>query len=253
MTALPTTLPIMNSVVDQSRTRYVNQFERPIAAGVSSVVDGMALVGDYTDPIDEKATPCAGTGSEKFLGVAIVGVVNVTQLPLVEEQVAPTVAPAATVTITLQKTPKVGATFKLYRLDTGGAVTAGVAASGNALYSISGAVVTVGGLLMGVQLRAIYVYEPTYAEVLARFHQASINFDNTNTLLQQVAIGGGAGSEIFTNVWDSENGQFTNGGSVALGASGRFTAGGAGNVVGVVIKAPTTEDSTLGFRVTAVA
>lgn len=248
--ALPTTLPVLETVVDQTRTKFMTTFERPIAPGVAEVVDGMAMVGDYTDPIDEKAKPSTGGGGETFLGTAIVGVVNVRQLPLVEEQIAPTVAPAAAVTLTLQRTPKItlATDFRLYRVDTGAAIVAGVPAAGNALYSITGAVVTVGGLLMGVQLRAVYIYEPTFNEVLSRFHQAAINYDNTNQLLQQVAIGGGVNSEIFTNFWDSLNGQFANGGAVKLGANGYFTAGGAGDTVGIVIHAPTAEDSTLGFR-----
>jgi len=250
--ALPTTLPVLNSVVDQTKTRFMNTFERPIAPGVAEVVDGMAMVGDYTDPIEEKCKPSVGGGSETFLGTAIVGLVNVKQLPLVEEQIAPTVAPAATVNITLQRTPYILAAtdFRLYRVDTGAAITAGVAAAGNDLYSITGAVVTVGGLLMGVQLRAVYVYQPTFNEVMARFHQASVNMDNVGQMLQQVGIGGGVDSEVYTNYWNSLNGQFVNGGVVKLGTTGYFTAGGAGDTIGIVIKAPTAEDSTLGFRIT---
>jgi hypothetical protein len=261
MATLPTTLPVLNSVVDQTRTKFANTFERPIAPGVAEVVDGMAMVGDYLDPIDEKATPCQGGGSEKFLGTAIVGVVNVRQLPLAEEFIAPTVAPPAVVTWPMQRTPKAPAlggfgvgTLVLYDLTVAPTVplTQGVPGA-NSLYTIVGNVLSLGSGLMGHQLRAVYVYEPTFNEVLSRFHQASINFDNTNQLLEQVAIGGGIGSEIFTNFWNSDQGQFANGGAVALGANGRFAAGGAGNVVGVVIKAPTADDSTLGFRVTVEA
>lgn len=259
MPTLPTTLPVLNSVVDQSRTKFAQSFERPIAPGVAEVVDGMAMVGDYTDPIEEKAKPSTGAGGEKFLGTAQVGVVNVRQLPLDEEFIAPTVAPAAVVTFPLQRTPKAPAlggfgvgTLALYDVTAAPLVplVQGVPAAGNALYTCVGNVVSLGGLLMGHQIRAIYVYEPTFNEVLSRFHQASINFDNTNQLLEQVAIGGGVASEIFTNMWNSDQGQFVNGGVVKLGANGRFTAGGAGDTVGVVIKAPTADDSTLGFRVT---
>jgi len=252
MATLPTTLPILNSVVDQTRTRYTITFERPIAAGVAVVVDGMAMVGDYTDPVNEAAKPSAGSGSEKFLGTAIIGVVNVPNLPLVEEVVAPTVSPAAAVTFSIQRTPEVSS-YNAFRLDTGLALVAGVPSSANALFSRTGTTVTVGGLLMGVTIRSVYTYAPSFSEVFNRFHQASINFDNVQGLLSQCAIGGGIGSEIFTNFWDALNGQFVNGAAVSLGAAGKFTAGGAGNVIGVVIKAPTTDDSTLGFRVTVEA
>lgn len=259
MATLPTTLPVLNSVVDQTRTKFANTFERGIAPGVAEVVDGMAMIGDYTDPIDEKAKPSAGAGGEKFLGTAIVGVVNVRQLPLSEEFICPTVAPAAAVTFPLQRTPKapilggfgVG-TLALYDVTTNPAValTQGAPGAANAEYTCVASLLTLGGSLMGHQIRAVYVYEPTFNEVLSRFHQASINFDNTNQLLEQVAIGGGVGSEIFTNMWNSDQGQFVNGGAVDLGANGRFAAGGGGETVGVVIKAPTADDSTLGFRVT---
>lgn len=250
MTTLPTTLPILDSVVDLSRTRWVNTFERPIAAGVASVLDGMAMVGNYTDPVNEAAAPSAGTGSENFLGTAIVGVVNVQSLPLVEQVVAPTVSPAATVQFTIQRTP-ISSSYNLYNATSGATISAGVASSSNSVYSISGTTVTVGGLLMGVLLQSVYSYAPTFSEVINRFHQASINFDNVQGLLQQVSIGGGIGSEIYTNFWDSLNGQFTNGGVVKLGVGGKFTAGGGGNTIGVVITAPTATDTTLGFRVTA--
>lgn len=259
MATLPTTLPVLNSVVDQTKTKYANTFERPIAPGVAEVIDGMALVGDYTDPTDEKATPSTGSGSETFLGVAIVGVVNVRQLPLVEEDVAPVVSPAAAVTFTLKRTPKSPAvaapgtaTVVAYDITSGSPVllSQGSPGAANSVYTVSGDQMTVGGSLMGHTIRTILTYEPTVNEVLARFHQGPINYDNTAQLLEQVSIGGGVGSEIWTNFYDTLNGQFTNGGDVKLGGAGRFTAGGSGNTVGKVVHAPSAEDSTVGFRVT---
>lgn len=260
MATLPTTLPILNSVVDQTRTKFMTTFERPIGPNVSEVDDGMAMIGEYTDPVVERAVPCqsstvaaATAAAQKFLGTAIVGVVNVRQLPMVEQFVVPTVAPVGSVTYTLQRTPTANASFQL---SFGSIVLTppGV----NQDYTIAGAVVTItntgtNGNLMGQTLQAAYTYAPTYTEVLNRFHQASVNFDNVNQLLEQVAIGGGIGSEIFTNFWDSVQGQFTNGGNVYLGDGGKFVAASLNTSpkVGVVINAPTATDTTLGFRVTA--
>ena len=256
MATLPTTLPILNTVVDQTRTKFTTTFERPIAPGVVEVDDGMAMVSDWSDPTDEKATPCQGTANagaatQRFLGTAIVGVVNVKQLPLVEEIVAPTVAPAAPVSFALQRTPYMPnpTDFRLYN----SATNAPLATPAD--YTILGNVVTVSAAFMGVQLRAVYVYQPTYQEVFNRFHQASINFDNVNQLLEQVAIGGGVGSEIYTNFWDSTKGQFVPSGLVYLGDGGRFSAGAVNGspAIGVVIHAPSADDTTLGFRVTVEA
>jgi len=252
--SLPTTLPVLETVVDQTRTRFTTSFERPIAPGVAEVVDGMAMVGVYTDPIVEQAAPSQGTGTEVFLGTATVGVVNVKQLPLVEQQIAPVVSPAAPVSITLQRTPYIVHVTDFHLYNGATEILPGVPTANDTppVYSIAGSVVTVSGNLMGVTLTAVYVYQPTFNEVLARFHQASVNMDNVAQMLQQVGIGGGADSEIFTNYWDSLHGQFVNGGAVKLGGNGYFTAGGSGNTIGIVINAPTAEDSTLGFRVTVV-
>jgi hypothetical protein len=257
MATLPTTLPILNTVVDQTRTKFTTTFERPIAPGVIEVDDGMAMVSDWSDPTDEKAKPCQGTGNpdvtfQRFLGTAIVGVVNVKQLPLVEEIVAPTVAPAAPVSFALQRTPYVTApsAFVLYVSGNNTPLT-----PGGVDYTLTGSTVIVTAAHMGQQLRAVYVYQPTYQEVFARFHQASINMDNVNQLLEQVAIGGGVGSEIYTNFWDSSQGQFVPSGLVYLGDGGRFSAGAVSGspAIGVVIHAPSADDTTLGFRVTVEA
>jgi hypothetical protein len=166
--------------------------------------------------------------------------------------------------VTLQRTPTDANHIRLY--DESGFAAPGVpltqagATAANTNYNVTTLpTLVIGGGLMGHTLRAVYSYAPTYTEVLSRFHQASVNFDNVNTLLEQVSIGGGIGSEIYTNFWEPSNspaaGTFCLGGAVYLGSNGKFVpiaqAGGTATKIGRVIHAPTADDTTLGFRVIA--
>lgn len=233
--------------LDMSRTKFEITGERPLSAGITQLVEGQALVSDFSGT-EEKAAIADGTAGQKFLGVAIVQYVNVTELPVVETVTAPTVSPAAAVAITLSHAAVQASTLVVY--DGATPLDAGAPGAANSEYSVSGNVVTVGGALMGKPLTFMYVYNPTVNEVMARFHQAALNYDNQNAVYGQASVGGGMGAEIFTDCWDPTNGRFTLGGVVKLAANGKFSAGGAGPTVGVCIKLPLTNDSYLGFRIT---
>lgn len=231
--------------LDMSRTKFEHTKERPLAAGVSSVIEGMALVSDFTGTEEKAAVGNSDTAN--FLGVAIVQAVKVNELPYVESITAPALpTPAAAVTVTLSKSVVQASSIKIY--DGATLLTAGTPDDSNSAYSIAGQVVTLGGGLAGKTLTFWYVYSPSINEVLATFKQAALNYDNQNALLGQISVGGGAGSEVFTDMWDPSQGRFVNGGVVKIGPNGKFVAGGSGLTVGKVIKLPLTNDTYLGFR-----
>lgn len=238
-------------MLDPSRTKFQITTERPLAAGVASFFDGMALVSDFTGT-EEKAAVAAGALGEKFLGFAMIQVVNVIEVPVLETLTAPTADPAATVQVTLSHAAVQTATLKVF--DGATEILSDAAPTAlNDKFSVAGNVVTLGGLLMGRSLTFWYVYNPTVNEVLAKYHQAAINYDSQNGLLGQVSVGGGVGSEVYTDFWDPSYGRFVNGASVFLGPNGKLvaTAQNGGAAIGTVIKAPLTNDNFLGFRIIA--
>ena len=91
-----------------------------------------------------------------------------------------------------------------------------------------------------------YRYAPTVAEFLARVGEQPLTLSTSS--LNQVTVGFGGDSQVYTNMYTLADGGFAIGGNVRLAAGGLVSAGGAGTIIGVCTSTPTPSNPAVGFR-----
>lgn len=231
-------------MIHPSYTRWNSGAHYPLAANVTTVEDGQALVLSVEDNV-AKAKPSAGTSGEIFLGIAYSRLVRPSTAVFVETVTGPDGGGA----VTLTKTPKALASTSVRTGVTALTVQAG-AANDDTEVQLVGAVLTFHADSAGIEYVVTYRYDLTLIEARNLFgdgiHGPASAVEETGV------VGVITDGEVWTSNFDpSDNWAAANIADIKTGASGEIVRAGNGAAIrGHVMKVPDADFPFLGISFT---
>lgn len=220
------------------KVRILESVEAPVQTGFTVTAEGQALVADYTGGVFG-VKPSTSGAAEQFYGVSIAQQMTLLYLPMVEEVVTATIAPAPTTfTITLARTPVAGS-IRFYDETTAAALTAGNPSTTANTYSLAGNVLMLNYAAQGAgkRLTLSYRYSPTTVEVASVQGDIPPGGAANLTLGTMGVIRKG---RIATTEFDTSVDWTVAAPVITVGANGLFTIGGTGQAVpnAVIVEIP---------------
>lgn len=224
-----------------SKCRVAQSIERQIAANIVITAEGAALVSVLENGV-EVVKPSTGGAGEKFAGFAYAQVINATDLPQVDELIAPA---SGANTVTTVFTPLAGT---LRVVANGTALTVGTPGTNANEYSISGSVITLHTSRYGQTVVVYYRYSPTLGQAKALFGDEFPGGPATSINGQVGVIEYG---DVYTTEFETQD-DWAGATAVKLSAAGLVSADGTGVTINArVISVPTAGSPFLGLRIAA--
>lgn len=220
-----------------SKIHRSNEF--PLAAGVTMVAEGVAMVGGFTSGVFGVQPSSAATG--KFMGFALMqtSAIPAVQTSVIRTERLTTVNSSGDGVVTLQRTP-VGKVLAR-TVSTGVAFSDGDTAE-------SGNTITLTGAGAGVVVDVTYRHALTVEESRNRYGDPKPEGYSGNILRQ---VGVAQTGIVFTDQFDPAI-DWATAATVNLGANGIITSGGAGSAIdAVVVSLPSVEYPYLGLQFNA--
>lgn len=222
-------------------THTFREEDYPLATGVALSEEGQCMV-----LIDGGSVqPSAAAANERFVGFSKLDDLAITTWKDVEELTVPAVAPF---TVTLAERNLVAGQIRIRDITNGVALTEVGGAPAATQYSVVDAtgVITFNLAEAGVSVRIWYAYDLSAAQFQQRFGGRHIN-QGGHGIIDRVTIlrGPGRVRTMQYNVTAVYEGSGAEPVQVTSGAGGLVTVGGAGDVIGYVIKAPSAGDPYL--------
>ena len=225
--------------------------EMPVATGFSVSREGLALIKVMEGGI-AKVRPGTGAATDIFCGFSTTDNESVVSEPRVENVTVPTASPY---TVQLSSTTPYGTApasyeIRVYNADTSAASTqTAIGSIGANLFNLGATgVITVTAAYAGDTLNVFWRVVLTALEAQQKYYQRHPN-NTAGALLGQVGVLCGQG-EIFTYEYDTAvTWSSVSAGHLIVTASGMVTSGTGGtyNLLGHVIKVPSTTDASLGI------
>lgn len=217
-------------------SRFTRSDEHKLAPDATLTAEGLALVADYSEGSVVSVKPSTGAANEIFMGVSLAVLMDLTELPFIQQFVVD----ADNLVTTLPGTPVPGSslvTLDGTAISPGGTVTA-------SKYTLVGNTVEFHADDAGKAVKYVGLYAPTIAQ--ARQIQGDVNpgYAISSELHQTGVVKGGT---IYTSEWDTTC-AWTGADKVRLGANGKFTTSGTGTEIGAtIIELPNTDSAFLGL------
>lgn len=237
---------------DLKRSYSSDRKERPtlITLNYATIEEGMAFtwIADTAAGID-KVQPSAGAANEVLAGFCITDSLDKITEVVYQRVTVPGTAPY---TVTLQRSNLTGtspaADVSVVGVVSGTALTQVAAgpASGEFAAAVSTGILTFNAAQAGLAYDVVFRYTMTYAQVMAKYQQRSVN-NAAQMAFNSISLMCGQG-EIFTDQYDVKR-LYAPNEDVYTGANGKLSNTGSSPVIGKVTKVPSVGgDGLLGVK-----
>lgn len=228
---------------DLTRSYFNDIRERAVLASATISEEGQLLM--YVDAGDGTlaVNVSAGASTDRIAGFAITDALKYVTTTVVEE----VTVPVGGGTVSLRQNNLVASSTRAVGSVTG-ALTAvgGAPAAGEFQMAIVAGTITFNTAQAGETVTVTYRYTPTLDEVLATYHERSVN-NRAQDYFSSVGVGCESG-EIFLTTYDTTL-AYAVGGLVYSGAAGLVTSAATSTVVvGIISQIPSVADGRLGVK-----